>query len=108
MLLGALIMLAFSHRLAGPVYMALAGVSSELGSPVKSALQAEIYGTERLGAVRSLFSSFLVFSTALGPPLYGMMLDVHGSYSIIFLFSASVFLGITLLSFYLAPDHQPG
>lgn len=46
-----------------------------LGSTVKSALLAEMYGSERIGTVQSLFTTFMVFSTATSPILVGWMLD---------------------------------
>lgn len=57
------------------LYMGLSGVTMGIGSNIKSALWAELYGEEIIGTVRSLFASLMVFSTALSPFLVGWMLD---------------------------------
>ncbi len=57
------------------LYMGLLGVTMGIGSNIKSALWAELYGEEVIGTVRSLFSGLMVFSTALSPFLIGWLLD---------------------------------
>lgn len=57
------------------LFLVLSGVSMGLSGPVKSALFAEMYGTKRLGTVRSLFTMIMVISTALGPLLVGNLMD---------------------------------
>jgi MFS family permease len=69
------------------------GVAVGLSNPVKAALIAEIYGVERLGAVRSLFTMVMVLSTALGPMMVGNLLDLGFSFkSIVLLLLAFAFL----------------
>jgi MFS family permease len=46
-----------------------------LGSTLKSALWAEMYGTKMIGTVQSLFASLMVLSTSISPILVGWMLD---------------------------------
>jgi MFS family permease len=58
-----------------PMFYSLLGMSSGLGVTVKTAMLVEIYGTGNLGKIRSYFSTILVLSTALGPPLFGHFLD---------------------------------
>lgn len=57
------------------IFLILTGVSIGLSGPVKSAIIAEVYGTEKIGAIRSLFTMVMVLSTALGPLLLGYLLD---------------------------------
>ncbi len=57
------------------VYMGLTGVTMGLGSTMKAALWAELYGSNRIGTVQSLFATVIVLSTALSPFLVGWMLD---------------------------------
>lgn len=56
-------------------YMIFVGITLGIGSNIKSALWAELYGTEFLGTIRSLFSSLMVFSTAMSPFLMGWAID---------------------------------
>ncbi len=56
-------------------FLGLIGLTAGLGHTVMTALWAELYGTRHLGAVRGLVSALLVFGTALGPGVTGVLLD---------------------------------
>ncbi len=53
----------------------LFGLSVGSGGPIKSAIWAELYGVLHLGAIKSLFASLMVLSTAASPVLFGWILD---------------------------------
>lgn len=74
---GGGLLFAFYHpgNWSAFAYMVLIGVTMGMGSNIKSALWAELYGKEIIGTVRSLFSSLMVFSTALSPFLLGWAID---------------------------------
>ncbi|MFD3001499.1 MFS transporter [Pontibacter toksunensis] len=93
-LLFSLIGLALIPGLIGAAFFLLMiGVASGLSSPVKSALIAEMYGVERLGSVRSLFTMVMVISTALGPMLVGLFMDMgYSIHSIVLVLSAFTFI----------------
>jgi len=71
----------------------LFGLSVGSGGPIKSAIWAELYGIKHLGAIKSLFATFMVFSTAASPGLFGWILDTsHSSTPLLYsLFIASFF-----------------
>ena len=52
-----------------------AGLSMSMSSAVSDSLMVKLWGKENLGRVRSLRSSFLVFSTGICPALLGFLLD---------------------------------
>lgn len=56
-------------------FMMLLGMSIGLSSPVMGALWAEVYGTAKLGSIRSLMSSLMILSTAVSPLLFGVLID---------------------------------
>ena len=87
-----------------PAFYGLLGISSGLGSTIKTAIQTEIYGTANLGKIRSYFSTLLVISTALGPPVFGYFLDKQISFDRVLAISGMVVLIIALLSFRLWRD----
>jgi MFS family permease len=100
----ALLVIAIvDHKWVFPLFYALLGVSSGLGSTVKTAMQVEVYGKSNLGKIRSYFSTMLVLSTALGPPVFGYFIDHNFSFSTIMLVTAGIVLGIIILSFKLSP-----
>jgi MFS family permease len=82
-----------------PLFYALLGISTGLGSTIKTAMQTEVYGKAQLGKIRSYFSTVLVFSTALGPPAFGLFLDRNFSFDAVMGISAIVVALIFLLSF---------
>lgn len=53
----------------------LFGLSVGSGGPIKSAIWAEIYGVAHLGAIKSMFATLMIFSTALSPALFGWVID---------------------------------
>ncbi|MDZ7659034.1 MFS transporter [Fodinibius sp.] len=82
-------------------YMLLVGVTMGMGSNVKSALWAELYGRDIIGTVRSLFSSLMVLSTALCPILMGWAID-NGIAMESIIFVAIITIGIATLMAYAA------
>lgn len=57
------------------VVLGLIGFGSGLSSALNGAVWAEIYGTRNLGAIRALAVSAMVFSTAIGPAITGLLID---------------------------------
>lgn len=80
------------------VYMGLMGITMGIGSNIKSALWAELYGTEVIGTARSLFSALMVFSTAMSPFMMGWMLDHEVSITSILLGAVVSILVATLMA----------
>lgn len=72
-------------------YMALAGCTMGAFNASHGALLAETYGTAHLGAIRSLFLSLMVVSTAVAPALMGWLLDTGtGIEAILLMFIAYI------------------
>jgi MFS family permease len=96
----ALIIIAITNqKWVFPVFYALLGISSGMGSTIKTAVQVEVYGKGNLGKIRSYFSTILVLSTALGPPAFGFFIDRQYSLNSIFGIAAFFVLIIILFSY---------
>ena len=61
-----------------------------------SSLWAEIYGVRFLGGIRALTTALMVFSTAFGTALFGLLIDNGYSIENIAMISAS-YVGVTLI-----------
>ena len=74
------------------LFLITAGITTGMAGTVKTSLLAEIYGTEKMGAIRSIFTMFMVISTALGPLLVGYLIDGGMDFStiILILFAAMI------------------
>jgi len=57
------------------VVLGCVGFGSGFSSALNGAVWAEIYGTRNLGAIRALAVSAMVFSTAIGPAITGLLID---------------------------------
>lgn len=55
--------------------LGLFGMSIGCMGPIGGSLWAEMYGVKQLGSIRSLVSTFGVWSTALSPTLFGELID---------------------------------
>lgn len=82
-----------------PLFYALLGISSDLGSTIKTAVQVEVYESGNLGKIRSYFSTLLVLSTALGAPVFGYFIDHQFSFNSIMAIAAFVVFLVIFTSF---------
>jgi MFS family permease len=57
------------------VFFFFAGISSGVVSGAASVVWAELYGTAHLGAIRALATAGLVFASAAGPGIAGVLID---------------------------------
>lgn len=71
------------------LYMFLLGMTLGISGNIKTALWTEMYGSESVGTIRSMFSSLMVFSTALSPFMMGWLLDNGIGISTILLYAIS-------------------
>lgn len=76
-LAAGLIFLAIGdHKIFALVYMILLGMTASLGTLTGVAIWAEMYGSKNLGAIKSMVTTFMVVSTALGPIVIGWALEI--------------------------------
>jgi len=79
----ACIVLANIHvEAAAFVFMALLGISNGFTATLGGALWPELYGTRHIGAIRSVAFAMMVFASAAGPGLIGVLIDFHVSYDV--------------------------
>lgn len=70
-ILGSILLIFSQSPWAAIVFFMLCGTSASLSSLTGTAMWAEIYGTAHLGAIRSMVSTIMVFSTAIAPVVMG-------------------------------------
>ena len=76
MLLGVLTVWAFDHFFWAWPYLLLLGLTVGISFTAVTSLWAEIYGVRHFGAIRALATSVSVFTSALGPPTMGVLMDI--------------------------------
>ncbi len=89
---GLIFLLVFSGKWVAPVYLFSFGIAYGLAGGIKTAVWAELYGTEHLGAIRGLLATLGTLSTAASPVLFGVLLDNGVSFQALLAGSLAVVL----------------
>ncbi|MFW2436607.1 MAG: MFS transporter [Parvibaculales bacterium] len=58
------------------IYLIFIGVNLGMAAPLSGALWPELFGTKNLGAIRSMTTAIVIFSTAAAPVLFSALLDM--------------------------------
>jgi len=75
-LFAMLIIFYFDHYISSYFLLGLMGISNGLANVLGSSTWAEIYGVKHLGSIKALTTSMMVFSTAFGTALFGIIIDL--------------------------------
>jgi len=88
----------FTQEISSFVFLGLIGISNGFANVLGTSTWAEIYGVKYIGSIKALTTSLMVFSTAFGTALFGLLIDKGFSIEKIALFSGSyIFVGFILL-----------
>ncbi|MDB9699911.1 MFS transporter [Candidatus Pelagibacter sp.] len=100
LLFATFVLYYFNSPFSSYVFLGLIGISNGLSNVLGSASWAEIYGVKYIGSIKALTTAFMVFSTAFGTALFGILIDNSFSIEQIALVSGSyVLIAISLLFF---------
>ncbi len=75
LLFAMITLLYFNHEIFAYVFLGLIGVSNGLANILGSSTWAEIYGVKYIGSIKALTTAFMVFSTAFGTAVFGLLID---------------------------------
>jgi len=75
LLIGLLILSLFDFKFSAYLFFGLLGISNGLANVLGSSTWAEIYGVRYLGSIKALTTAFMVFSTAFGTAIFGILID---------------------------------
>ena len=88
----------FNHEISAYVFLGLIGVSNGLANILGSSTWAEIYGVKYIGSIKALTTAFMVFSTAFGTAIFGLLIDNGFSIeNIAFVGGAYIVISLALL-----------
>ncbi|MCF4097186.1 MFS transporter [Maritalea mediterranea] len=73
--IASLVMASFDAQWAIPLFFIFVAFSGGMAPSVAGALWAEIYGTAHIGGIRALAIAGMVFASAAGPGISGMLID---------------------------------
>ena len=100
LLFSTLILIYFDITISAFAFLGLIGVSNGLANVLGSSTWAEIYGVKYIGSIKALTTALMVFSTAFGTALFGLLID--NGFSIEYIATISfiyIFISIILLFF---------
>ena len=103
----AFVLFYFNSPISSFVFLGLIGVSNGLANVLGSATWTEIYGVKYIGSIKALTTALMVFSTAFGTALFGVLIDNKFSISQIALVSGSYILVVTTLLFLIKNKLNP-
>jgi len=96
LLISMFVLFYYQQEISAYIFLGLVGISNGLANVLGSSTWAEIYGVKFIGSIKALTTAFMVFSTAFGTAVFGLMIDngfsieniafVSGIYIVISLF----------------------
>ncbi|MDA9077415.1 MFS transporter [Candidatus Pelagibacter sp.] len=99
LLIATFVLYYFNSPISSFVFLGLIGISNGLANVLGSATWAEIYGVKYIGSIKALTTALMVFATAFGTALFGILIDNTFSIEQIALVSGSYILIAILLLF---------
>ncbi len=95
LLLAMFTIFQFSHEIFAYIFLGLIGVSNGLSNILGSSTWAEIYGVKYIGSIKALTTAFMVFSTAFGTAVFGLLIDNNFTIENI-AFTAAIYILLSL------------
>ena len=97
LLFGLVILYFFDFKYSAYLFFGFMGISNGLANVLGSSTWAEIYGVRYLGGIRALTTAFMVFSTAFGTAIFGILIDLGFTIEFIALVSI-IYISFSLLA----------
>ena len=96
LLLAMFVLFYYQSEISAFIFLGLVGISNGLANVLGSSTWAEIYGVKFIGSIKALTTAFMVFSTAFGTAVFGLLIDIGFSIENIALI-AGVYILISLV-----------
>ena len=96
--LSTFVIIYFDAQFTAFIFLGLIGISNGLANVLGSSTWAEVYGVKHIGSIKALTTALMVFSTAFGTALFGILIDQGYSIEhIAFVSFTYIFISIILL-----------
>ena len=98
LLLAMVVLFYNQHEIYAYIFLGLVGVSNGFGNILGSSTWAEIYGVKYIGSIKALTTAFMVFATAFGTAVFGVLIDKGFTIeNIAFVCGSYIVVSLTLL-----------
>jgi len=105
--LSTFVIIYFDAQLTAFIFLGLIGISNGLANVLGSSTWAEVYGVKHIGSIKALTTALMVFSTAFGTALFGILIDIGFSIEKIAIISALYILISFILLFLVRKKLNP-
>ena len=99
LLFSALVLIFFDTPFSSFIFLGLIGISNGFANVLGSSTWAEIYGVRYIGSIKALTTALMVFSTAFGTALFGLLIDAGFSIEKIALVAFCYIFLVTIMLF---------
>ena len=105
--LSTFVIIYFDAQFTAFIFLGLIGISNGLANVLGSSTWAEVYGVKHIGSIKALTTALMVFSTAFGTALFGILIDIGFSIEKIAIISALYILISFILLFFVRKKLNP-
>ena len=105
--LSVLAIIYFNSPISAFIFLGLIGISNGLANLLGSSIWAEIYGVKHIGSIKALTTALMVFATAFGTALFGVLIDYGFSIEKIAVVSGIYILVSIVLLFFIRKKLNP-
>jgi hypothetical protein len=76
LLFSVVVLYFFDTPITAFLFLGLVGISNGFANILGSSTWAELYGVKYLGSIKALTTALMVFATAFGTALFGLLIDL--------------------------------
>ena len=99
--ISALVLFSFDSSFSSFIFLGLIGITNGFANVLGSSTWAEIYGVKHIGSIKALTTALMVFSTAFGTAIFGILIDNGFTIeNIAFVGGTYIVLSLVLLVFF--------
>ena len=95
--IATIVIFYFKNPITSFVFFGLIGITNGFANVLGSSTWAEIYGVKYIGSIKALTSALMVFSTAFGTALFGILIDAGFTIEEIAVVSGTYIFGSIIL-----------
>ena len=103
LLISAAVLFHFKSPISSFFFLGLIGISNGLANVLGSSTWAEIYGVKHIGSIKALTTALMVFSTAFGTALFGILIDKGLSIESISIISGA-YISLSIVMLFIIKD----
>ena len=103
LLISIFVIYYFDNSYSAFIFLGLIGISNGLANVLGSSTWAEIYGVKFIGSIKALTTALMVFATAFGTALFGVLIDNGFSIEQIAQISG-IYISISLILLFIIKD----